>query len=839
METEIDQIFVGERQQFTGLDSRFIVTVSNRSIAIIAYRGNFYAVDNVCYLHGCPLVIGDVEEIHGMPFLLCPWNRHLISLEPEKGVTERVAGLHSASISEEASRSKEHVENSRSFFQQGALCESMPYRNDRLGLQQDHPHPPDQYMATGASLFESGSSEIGGPPEFKQCVHRVVVDDKNIKLLLNNDNKGCRNETYMKGKYDTALYNIPCMVTPMEKAMLLSKCSVGGSAMRSISQLSNNPDGSRLLPFFPYSTPLSASRSSKKTCESPTHPYKNAGVTSSLGQSSLQKRKTTTGCVTSGSTSESHRKKSSVHDENNLFGVEKTSLIKDNNSTETKSLAVLRRKGDGVENTKTTCGLVPHCPPISVEECDRKAFYCAQAGVNPLRYGSNPFTSSSGDPFFSNVYFSVYEMRKVCKGTRELVLRPYSGCMRRTLEYGEIIMVQLPYGAKEWVSLVVMGRLGDHDISTLVRLPEKIVTTAADGTIINSVVIDKNMTGDSGEDENEQTRSRDADGKIIFQNEKEIKDSEDELLLTTEYIAAPSAVTSKRKSLQHVFSSLIYPKSKLSFLYRLPLLSSLLLVSFSGSFTLTYHMDLINACNGRVLWISAGLGVCSAYASMHIFFCDPVVLPHRFREQCNDNLTVVHIHAERERRRIPKLHVFEEWEDHFSPLLRRGSPRSISPGIQHANWFTDPSTATETGSSARSCCSPSNTLSYVFHAFLTKETETGMEHSQQKSKQDIFKSFQTFSRKPFSLSTQSRSTSALPHSNLDIPSFSLPLPRFTYGRLPEHQDIRQVLNTYFEMRPTVVFLSGTRLFIEKYIKILKQLNVKDDYIIPSPKVEGM
>ncbi|AYU79552.1 Rieske [2Fe-2S] domain/Rieske-like [2Fe-2S] domain containing protein, putative [Leishmania donovani] len=80
-----DRVYVGKRLHFTN-GSRQLVRCGTRNIAVVCYRNELYAIDNACYHHGGPLLLGDIEEMGGHPCIICPWHSYKIALDTGEGL---------------------------------------------------------------------------------------------------------------------------------------------------------------------------------------------------------------------------------------------------------------------------------------------------------------------------------------------------------------------------------------------------------------------------------------------------------------------------------------------------------------------------------------------------------------------------------------------------------------------------------------------------------------------------------------------------------------------------------------------------------------------------------
>lgn len=76
---------MGKRLHFTN-GSRQLVRCGTRNIAVVCYRNELYAIDNACYHHGGPLLLGDIEEMGGHPCIVCPWHSYKIALDTGEGL---------------------------------------------------------------------------------------------------------------------------------------------------------------------------------------------------------------------------------------------------------------------------------------------------------------------------------------------------------------------------------------------------------------------------------------------------------------------------------------------------------------------------------------------------------------------------------------------------------------------------------------------------------------------------------------------------------------------------------------------------------------------------------
>lgn len=829
-------IFVAKHHQFSGEDSRFLVKLPNYSIAIIAYRGIFYAIDNFCCLHGCPLIIGDVEDISGKIFLLCPWDHHPISLQFHDDLPDRAVTVDHSPTGNISAGKESLGKSSYTFLGVSSPLSSFPLnQNSRFKsytASAEEPRTADLQLPKNSGF----QSLVSAPTE--PMLHRIVVDGDNVLLFPHRDINQFRSTKYSGVTHSNYFFHVPPMDTPLEKAALLARCSIRHTSGYSLSQAGCS-DATLKKPIIPYLSVLNAGSPFDKSSDAALIPYEESQLAFIRRCSSLQERKSSFNRYSNGLKNESQAKKNLLNVPQSTTQQRKNELNrKEDREAEGTTLEISQINDEELKVFNPSNMLWEFWGPIYPEEKANICLYCAQAGVNPLRYGCNPLTSSSGLPYFSELRFEVRQLEKVCKGTRELHLYPFSGHMERWLQPGEIVLFELRHGKRDRVSLVVIEHPGEREISVMVRLPERIVATTDDGRIVKSLRLAKSTLHQKAEEEDdEDVETRDGD-ESTFINERDAMDLDDEILLSTEHIIASSEPAEKRKSLQCMLSSLIYPKSKFSFLYSHSLLAPLLLLSCTGKFTLVNHMPLILECGGRVLWVSGGMGVCSAYGSLQRFFASPVALPHRFSHECLDQLTVVHVHVERNRKLIPKLEYFESWDDHHSHVGRDMHSTSASADSQLGTQTSNSSLATfESIHSFPISKRPGST--YVFHAFLTREAEVISSTSPHKSSKSVLKSFTSFSKKTFLPNQKPQKAFPSSSSPLETSCTFLSLPRFTFGRYPEKQDIQYVLSAYFKMMPSVVFVSGSTLFNEKYVNMLKELKVHDRYILVSPKIDGM
>ncbi|KAG5502944.1 hypothetical protein JKF63_04717 [Porcisia hertigi] len=85
------RIYVSKRVEFTN-GSRQLVRCGTRNIAVVCYRDVLYAIDNACYHHGGPLLLGDIEDMGGHPCIVCPWHSYKIALDTGEGLYMGIEG---------------------------------------------------------------------------------------------------------------------------------------------------------------------------------------------------------------------------------------------------------------------------------------------------------------------------------------------------------------------------------------------------------------------------------------------------------------------------------------------------------------------------------------------------------------------------------------------------------------------------------------------------------------------------------------------------------------------------------------------------------------------------
>lgn len=163
-------IFVCKRHEFRGEDARFVVTVGGRSIAIIAYRGIFYAIDNFCYHHGGPLLMGDIEDVGGHTCIICPWHHYPISLESGEG-----------------------------------FYKALDFSSPRSGHHLDFFSTP---LRTSVGVIKSKGC--------RQRIHVVEVLGDDVFLILNTDPTPLDSDTYSNSALSYSKNTLP-MTTPVEK----------------------------------------------------------------------------------------------------------------------------------------------------------------------------------------------------------------------------------------------------------------------------------------------------------------------------------------------------------------------------------------------------------------------------------------------------------------------------------------------------------------------------------------------------------------------------------------------------------------------------------------------
>lgn len=264
-------------------------------------------------------------------------------------------------------------------------------------------------------------------------------------------------------------------------------------------------------------------------------------------------------------------------------------------------------------------------------------------------------------------------------------------------------------------------------------------------------------------------------------------------------------------------ASTLNPLDPRDWMYEYSLYSVLRVITIGGSFTLVDHMQEIRQLEGRVLWLSAGMGICNAYAALQTRFDHLTNESERAVRYQEDALTVVHIHVERCVKRIPKLDVLLKWSTHHSASsstsaleserkrARRQDEQEGTPLCDDIPLFT-----------AR----PSNS-SYLFHAFLTHEDTPPAATAPEFSDSSL--PGIPISLAPLPPIAASGVSNA--EVNLEVP------PKFVYNRRPEREDVQRILAAYFGVKPVLAYVSGPASFVEAQTHALSALGVPQNYII--------
>lgn len=162
-------IYAGKRYQYTGDDSRLLVKYGQRSIAVIYYKNRFFAMDNACYHHGGPLLMGDIEDVGGHMCLVCPWHRYPISLETGEGL---YVGLEFGSVNAAA----------------GAVVQDIRAPKSSRFSSRPALQPVPQIKSKG----------------YVQRVHRVEVRGDNVVVILNTSPDEIASDYYLGKEIENA-----------------------------------------------------------------------------------------------------------------------------------------------------------------------------------------------------------------------------------------------------------------------------------------------------------------------------------------------------------------------------------------------------------------------------------------------------------------------------------------------------------------------------------------------------------------------------------------------------------------------------------------------------------
>eukprot|EP00796_Vickermania_ingenoplastis_P009262 gene9262-6513_t len=221
--------------------------------------------------------------------------------------------------------------------------------------------------------------------------------------------------------------------------------------------------------------------------------------------------------------------------------------------------------------------------------------------------------------------------------------------------------------------------------------------------------------------------------------------------------------------------------------------------SVSGRFTLADHMQQLRELGGRVLWLSAGMGISSAYAAMQVFFGPSIALEDVRLRFCEDTLMVLHLHVERQKTAIPKLETLLEWARRCAP-----QPSNDVNGVKRRRRHHSRSDSNAEGPVPLYSPVPQQ-ATYIFHCFLTKEQEP----------RTLFPS---------------------PLPPVGGGEHGVALPCFVYGRRPTSLDLRLAVETYFGREPFLAYVSGPQSFIEEQLQVLRAMGVPENCVLtPVPE----
>lgn len=112
-------------------------------------------------------------------------------------------------------------------------------------------------------------------------------------------------------------------------------------------------------------------------------------------------------------------------------------------------------------------------------------------------------------------------------------------------------------------------------------------------------------------------------------------------------------------------------RSGSAWLHQRSLHTPLRVCGVGGTFTFADHHDTIRRLRGNMLWVTAGIGITSAYAAMNSSLDDT------FFAEGSEPLHVVHLHANRTLEAVPKLDTFIRWQRRF-PRETTSQPQSSS-----------------------------------------------------------------------------------------------------------------------------------------------------------------
>ncbi|KPA79730.1 hypothetical protein ABB37_05489 [Leptomonas pyrrhocoris] len=146
-------------------------------------------------------------------------------------------------------------------------------------------------------------------------------------------------------------------------------------------------------------------------------------------------------------------------------------------------------------------------------------------------------------------------------------------------------------------------------------------------------------------------------------------------------------------------------KSGSAWLHQHSLHTPLRVCNVGGAFTFADHHDTLQKLRGNMLWVTAGIGITSAYAAMNSSLDDT------FFAEGTEALHVVHLHANHTLETVPKLEEFMRWQRRFPLESRRAKTYVMELFIPQAKNGEEEDRARESHSAA----SPSPPTTPVTH----------------------------------------------------------------------------------------------------------------------------
>lgn len=251
--------------------------------------------------------------------------------------------------------------------------------------------------------------------------------------------------------------------------------------------------------------------------------------------------------------------------------------------------------------------------------------------VHTGRGGTNPFNARQktrppvspalpgaggghkADAHVTNLFVSCTSIVEVCAGVREFHFAHHSGPLLRHAELGEHVELELPIKEVRDVS------------SDSVRRPSAFLSSslAAGGEMSFAAA-----NGDDG----------------LMRRRWTICDVNRKGSLFTLMVKAAGSDPRLSGS---------------AWLHQRSLHTPLRVCGVGGTFTFADHLDTIRRLRGHMLWVTAGIGITSAYAAMNSSLDDT------FFAEGKEPLHVVHLHANHTLATVPKLDDFVRWQRRF------------------------------------------------------------------------------------------------------------------------------------------------------------------------------